>query len=127
MVRILKERGKLNLLKGLITLEGSCSFPNSGLKAEDFDNIPYLAVKGDYTATSQVCEDSVKAINARRTAGRGVAKAEYIKLDELPDPVFKGTTHMMMIGTNSDQVADVLLNWSSANIPPKANNAKGSK
>ncbi|MEP6962856.1 MAG: hypothetical protein ABI995_12310 [Acidobacteriota bacterium] len=127
MVRILKERGKLGLLKGLITLEGGCSFANSGLKAEDFDNIPYLAVKGDYTATSQQCEDSVKAINARRAAGHGIAKAEYIKLDELPNPVFRGTTHMMMIGTNSNEVADVLLNWTSQNIPPRRATAKGKK
>src|SRR5262245_35162119 len=39
MARILKERGHLNLLKGLITIEGGCSLPNSGLKPEDFDNI----------------------------------------------------------------------------------------
>ena len=127
MVRILKERGRLNLLKGLITLEGSCSLPNSGVKAEDFDNIPYLAVKGDYAANSQVCEDSVKAINARRAAGQGIAKAEYIKLDELPNPVFRGTTHMMMIGTNSNEVADVLLNWTAANVPPKPANTKNKK
>ena len=69
MVRILKERGHLDLLKGLITIEGSCSLPNSGLKAEDFDNIPYLALKGDYTATSEVCQTTVDAINARRAAG----------------------------------------------------------
>jgi hypothetical protein len=45
MTRILKERGHLDMLKGLITIEGSCSLPNSGLKAEDFDRIPYLALK----------------------------------------------------------------------------------
>ena len=46
MARILKERGHLGLLKGLVTLEGSCSLPNSGLTAADFDNIPYLAREG---------------------------------------------------------------------------------
>jgi hypothetical protein len=117
MVRILKERGHLDMLKGLITIEGSCSLPNSGLKAEDFDNIPYLALKGDYTVTSKVCQDTVDAINARRAAGHGTAKAEYIKLDELGKPVFNGTTHMMMLGTNNLEVADVILNWSDANIP----------
>jgi hypothetical protein len=117
MVRILKERGHLDLLKGLITIEGSCSLPNSGLKAEDFDNIPYLALKGDYTATSEVCQTTVDAINARRSAGYGTAKAEYIKLDELGNPVFKGTTHMMMLGTNNLEVADVILNWTEQNIP----------
>jgi len=127
MVRILKERGHLNLVKGLITIEGSCSLPNSGLKAEDFDNIPYLALKGDYTATSEVCDTTVKAINARRAAGQGIAKAEYIKLDEVGNPIFKGTTHMMMLGTNNLEVADVILNWSEANIPAKATNGKAKK
>ena len=127
MVRILKERGHLDLLKGLITIEGSCSLPNSGLKAEDFDNIPYLALKGDYTATSEVCQTTVDQINARRKAGKGTAKADYIKLDELGNPVFKGTTHMMMIGSNNLEVADVILNWTDQNIPAKIANAKAKK
>jgi len=124
MVRILKERGHLDLLKGLITIEGSCSLPNSGLKAEDFDNIPYLALKGDYTATSAVCQQTVDAINARRTAGQGTAKADYIKLDELGNPVFKGTTHMMMLGSNNLEVADVILNWVDENVLAKSKSAK---
>jgi len=127
MARILKERGHLDLLKGLITIEGSCSFPNSGLTAEDFDNIPYLALKGDYTATSEVCQTSVNEINARRTNGHGTAKADYIKLAELGNPVFKGTTHMMMLGTNNLEVADVILNWADENIPPKNGNGKHKK
>jgi hypothetical protein len=124
MVRILKERGHLDMLKGLITIEGSCSLPNSGLKAEDFDNIPYMALKGDYTPTSAVCQTTVDAINARRVAGHGIAKADYIKLDELGNPIFKGTTHMMMDGTNNLEVADVILNWTDRNVPAKAKNGK---
>ena len=119
MVRILKERGHLDLVKGLITIEGGCSLANSGLKAEDFDNIPYMAMKGDYAATSMQCQETVDAINARRAEGKGIAKAEYIKLDEL-GPVFNGTTHMMMLGTNNLEIADVILNWADENIPPKA-------
>jgi hypothetical protein len=116
MARILKERGHLGLLKGLITIEGSCSLPNSGLKPEDFDNIPYMALKGDYTASSEVCDTTVNAIKARRAAGQGTAKADYIKLDELGNPIFNGTTHMMMLGTNNLEVADVILNWAGKNI-----------
>jgi hypothetical protein len=127
MARILKERGHLDMLKGLVTIEGSCSLPNSGLKPEDFDNIPYLALKGDYTATSEVCQTTVDAINARRAAGHGIAKAEYIKLDETGNPVFKGTTHMMMLGTNNLEVADVILNWTGENIPPRKAAAKAKK
>jgi len=68
----------------------------------------------------------VDAINARRAAGHGTAKAEYIKLDELGNPVFKGTTHMMMLGSNNLEVADVILNWTDANIPAK-NKGGGAK
>jgi hypothetical protein len=127
MARILKERGHLDLLKGLITLEGGCSLPNSGLKPEDFDNIPYMALKGDYAATSEQCQTTINAINARRAAGQGIAKAEYIKLDELGNPIFNGTTHMMMLGTNNLQVADVILKWADDNIPPKAKNVRAKK
>ena len=107
------------MLKSLITIEGSCSLPNSGLQAEDFDNIPYMALKGDYTPTSPVCQTTVDAINARRAAGHGTAKADYIKLDELGNPVFKGTTHMMMLGTNNLEVADVILKWVDDNLAEK--------
>jgi len=113
MARILKERGHLGLLKGLVTLEGSCSLPNSGLQAADFDNIPYLAVKGDYTATSMVCQDTVNAINARRAEKQGTAKAEYVKLDDMG---ILGVTHMMMLDKKNLEIADVLYNWLGKNV-----------
>jgi hypothetical protein len=116
MTRILKERGQLGLLKGLITLEGSCSLPNSGLTAADFDNIPYLAVKGDYTPTSMVCQDTVNAINARRASKQGTAKADYIKLDDMG---ILGVTHMMMLDTKNLEIADVLLNWVNKSVRTK--------
>jgi len=121
LVRVLKEDGKLDLLKGLITVEGTCSFANSGTTAADYDNIPYLAFKGDYSVFMQGCQDVVNALNARRAAGQGTAKADYIQLD---DPSYKGkfngVTHMMMDGTNALEVMDVILNWTNKNIsnPP---------
>jgi hypothetical protein len=117
MTRILKERGSLDLLKGLITLEGGCSLTGAGLTAADFDEIPYLAVKGDYAITSAQCQATVDSINARRAAGQGTAEAEYLQLDENDDPRFLGTTHMMMLGTNHLEVADVILEWAAEHIP----------
>ena len=116
MIRILKERGHLDLVKGLITVEGGCSLPNSGLTAADFDNIPYLALKGDYTATSQQCQETVDAINARRASKQGTAKAEYMKLDEMG---MLGVTHMMMLDRRNLEIADLMLNWASKNVRPK--------
>jgi hypothetical protein len=115
-IRILKERGHLDLVKGLITVEGGCSLPNSGLTAADFDTIPYLAVKGDYTATSQQCQDTVDAINKRRTEKQGTAKAEYMKLDEMG---MLGVTHMMMLDRRNLEIADLMLNWVSKNVRAK--------
>jgi hypothetical protein len=113
MVRILKERGHLDLVKGLITIEGGCSLPQSGLTAADFDKIPYLALKGDYTNTSQQCQETVNAINVRRAAKQGTAKAEYVKLDDMG---IRGVTHMMMLGDKNLQIADVMLNWVAKNV-----------
>jgi hypothetical protein len=112
MARLLKQRGNLNYLKGLITVEGGCSFAQSGLTAADFDNIPYMAIKGDYTVTSAACTQSVAEINARRAAGQGSACAEYIQLDEPKwGGRFNGVTHMMMDDLVALPVADVMLDW----------------
>jgi hypothetical protein len=114
MVRILREHGSLNLLKGLITIEGGCSLPQSGLTAADFDAIPYLALKGDYTATSPQCQETVDGINKRRAEKQGSARAEYMKLDEMG---ILGVTHMMMLDSNSNQIADLMLDWVKKNVP----------
>ena len=114
MIRILKERGHADLVKGLITVEGGCSLAQSGLAAADFDAIPYLAVKGDYTAISAQCQESVDAINARRAQNQGSAKAEYMKLDELG---MLGVTHMMMLDANNLEIADLMLEWVGENVP----------
>ena len=114
MVRILKERGNLHLVKGLITIEGGCSLSASGLSAADFDAIPYLALKGDYTATSAQCQETVDAINTRRAGKQGSARAEYMKLDEMG---ILGVTHMMMLDTNSNQIADLMIDWVKKYVP----------
>jgi len=107
-VRILKERGHADLVKGLITIEGGCSLPQSGLTAADFDAIPYLAIKGDYTATSMQCQETVDGIHARRADNLGTAHAEYLKLDEIG---MLGVTHMMMLDKNNLEIADLMIDW----------------
>ena len=142
-VRVLKEHGKLDLLKGLIQDEGSCAMTGGGLAltAADFVKVPYLAFKSDYSvrgpagaSDDPVCQATVDAIKA---AG---GKADYIRLDQPgfwqgsyagpfgPDYVgpFAGTSHMhMMEGAPAPQlggkatnltVMDVMLKWADMNI-----------
>jgi hypothetical protein len=119
MVRYLKQMGQLNTLKGLITIEGSCSLADAGLAADgsDFDNIPYLAFKGDYSNVQPTCEAVVATIKARRAAGQGTAAVDSIKLDDASyGGKFNGVTHMMMQGTNNLAVFDEINKWASANI-----------
>src|SRR5204862_7775870 len=48
LVRVLKERGKLHLLKGIITPEGGTDLAAAGLVGSDFDPIPFLMLNGAY-------------------------------------------------------------------------------
>src|SRR5262249_9258490 len=75
--------------------------------------IPYMALKGDYTQTSTVCQETVNAINARRAAKQGTAKADYLKLDDMG---ILGVTHMMMLDAKNLQIADVIYNWLARNV-----------
>jgi hypothetical protein len=138
LVRVLRERGGLQYLKGLVTVEGtSCSMPAAGINETDFDNVPYMVLKGDYSGTNASCTATVNAIIARRQLGQGTAAVEYIKLDEAPNPanawpqplnrpVMPGITHMMMDGSDEGlghdalDVMDVILNWGQAHFPKPA-------
>ncbi len=133
-MRYLKQHGTLKYLKGLITIEGTgVTLAQAGLTAADFDNVPQLVVKGDYSAVSTQSQDIVNAVIARRKARQGTAAVEYIKLDEAPNianawpyplkrPVMQGITHMMMEGSNegrgysSSDIMQMIMDWSTAHI-----------
>jgi hypothetical protein len=117
MVRVLKERGKLDLVKGIIIPEGATDLANTGLVGSDFDRIPFLILNGDYRplATRRGNYAAVAAMNASPTRAVGPA----IALD-IEDPRFggrlNGTTHMMMLGTTNLAVFDFFLDWAEENI-----------
>ena len=56
----------------------------------------------------------VDAINKRRAEKQGSARADYMKLDEMG---ILGVTHMMMLDTNSNQIADLMIDWVGKNVP----------
>jgi hypothetical protein len=144
MVRVLREQGKLSYLKGLIQDEGGSGTAASGTTAADFQNIPYLAYKGDYTPTSAAAATLVAAIKAEG------GTADYIQLDQdgpwnenngYSGPFgdayhgpFAGVSHMAMIESDPGfdgrpsnlGVIDVIMNWADQNIPaPKGGKGCG--
>ena len=119
VVRILRERGELHLLKGIIVPEGGGTrFETAGVTPSDFDTIPFLMVNGDYRplATRQVNYDAVEQMNASPTRSVGPA----LSLDT-EDPMFRGEldghTHMGMLGTTQLGEFDFFLEWASENTP----------
>jgi hypothetical protein len=118
MVRLLKEHGKLHLLKGIIIPEGAgTNMAPAGLVASDFDTVPFLIINGDYRADASRNTNRafVAAINASPT--RTAPPATYLDLENAGKKLNKGTTHMNMLGTNSLDLFDYFLEWADANIP----------
>jgi hypothetical protein len=119
-IRILRERGKLHLLKGIIIPESAISLTTmaqAGITVQDFDHIPYLHMNGDYRPgnTRVGNRAMLAAINASPT--RDVGPATYVDLDG-PEfgGKFLGTTHMQMLGTTSEKVFNYAMQWAEKNI-----------
>jgi hypothetical protein len=117
-VRILKERGELDLIKGIIIPEGAgTSLAAAGLTGSDFDAIPFLLVNGDYRplTTRHGNYDAVAEMNASPTRQVGPA----LSLD-VEDPMFEGRllghTHMGMLGSTNRAQFDFFLEWAAENI-----------
>ena len=113
MTRILKERGHLGLLKGLITHRGFVLVAQQRTRCSRLRQYPVHGAQGRLHGTSTVCQDAVNAINARRADKLGTAKAEYLKLDEMG---MLGVTHMMMLDRKNLEIADVILGWVNRNV-----------
>ena len=120
MIRVLKERGELNLVKAIIIPEsaiGLGNLVNAGITPQDFDHIPFLLMNGYYrtAAARNGNRTMIAAINASPT--RSVGPATYVDLD---DPwfggKFLGQTHMNMLGTTNLAVFDYTMTWADQNI-----------
>jgi hypothetical protein len=102
LVRVLKERGKLDLLKGIITPEGGTDLAAAGLVGSDFDTIPFLMMNGDYRpmAFREGNYTAVAAMNASPTRKVGPA---LVVSGEDPrfEGKFNGHTHMGMLGSTA--------------------------
>ena len=140
MTRILKEHGKLNLLKGLITIEGSCSLHGCwtcrrrvGLQEHSLSGLQERLHGHESGVPARRLTPSRRSA-ARPTTSSWISRAggrAAIAGPFGPDYVgpFRGISHMMMIEDNPApgkkgkkgkatnlQVMDVMLEWANKNI-----------
>jgi hypothetical protein len=118
MVRLLKEHGKLHLLKGIIIPEGAgTQLAPAGLVPSDFDTVPFLIVNGDYRADASRITNRTTVDQINSSPTRKVGPATYVDTETLsPQKKWRGQTHMNMLGTNNLDLFDYFLAWSKKNI-----------
>jgi pimeloyl-ACP methyl ester carboxylesterase len=99
-------------VKAVIAIEPSGA-PKSGPDLEKLKNIPILIVWGDYLDKQDLWQRIVPSIDAfaKDLRSKG-GKVDWI---ELPKMGISGNTHMLMMDTNSNQVANVVQDWMTKN------------
>jgi pimeloyl-ACP methyl ester carboxylesterase len=102
-------RAHPDLFAAAISVEGNCP-PVEDAPLYKEHGIPFAIMTGDYTTPSDDCLEFVNALNDLG----GTATNLF-----LPDLGIRGNDHMLMLDTNSDQVAQVLVDWIRRNVERK--------
>ena len=95
-------------VKGVIAVEPSGA-PPPGPALAAFAGIPVLIVWGDFLDTHAVWRRQVPT--SRRFADDVTARGGSVEWLHLPAKGLSGNSHMIMMDTNSDQVADLIQDW----------------
>jgi hypothetical protein len=99
-------RERPDLFAGVINIEGGCP-PLADAPLYKDNAIPFMAVYADYTTPPASCQQFVDALN---TLGGHATNLS------LPTIGIHGNGHMMMLEKNSDQIAQVLIDWIVRNV-----------
>ena len=95
-------------VKGLIAIEPAGA-PPPGPELDKLKGIPVLIVWGDFVDKNAVWTRQQPA--SRKFADDLKARGGDVEWIELPKVGIAGNTHMMMMDTNSDQIADLVQDW----------------
>lgn len=100
-------------VKGLIAIEPSGAPDPAKVHLASIKDIPHLTVWGDFIEQSALWNRLSAASTAYHKAMKeGGGKATWLSL---PEAGVKGNTHMLMMDTNSDQVAGLIQKWMGEN------------
>src|SRR5690606_36296258 len=95
-----------DLFAGVINIEGGCPSVADAQLYRDHD-IPFMAQYADYTTAPASCQQFVDALNDLGGTATNLS---------LPAIGIHGNGHMMMMEKNSDQIAQVLIDWITRNL-----------
>lgn len=95
-------------VKALIAVEPSGAPPETANLAA-LKDVPQLIVWGDFVAQSELWTKLIQAsTNYHKALAAMGGKVDWVSL---PDKGIKGNGHMLMMDTNSDQVAELIQKW----------------
>jgi hypothetical protein len=99
-------------VKAIVAIEPSGA-PKPGPELEKLKNIPILIVWGDFVEKHDRWR--IFAANVKAFADDLRAKGGKVEWVELPKRGISGNTHMLMMDTNSDQIAQLVQEWMAKN------------
>jgi pimeloyl-ACP methyl ester carboxylesterase len=98
-------------IKGVVVIEPAGAPDPAMVDATKLRSVPHLFLWGDFLTNDPVQARAIPPVKTWQQALAAVgASSEWI---ELPKIGISGNTHVMMMDTNSDQVADVVQDWMS--------------
>ena len=116
LVRVMSERGKLHLIKGIIIPEGGGTLFERG-HGRGLRPHPVPAVQRRLPPAGDTGNQPRRVAAMNASPGRDVGPAVVLDIE---DPMFQGalngTTHMEMVGTTNLKVFDFFLEWAKDNI-----------
>jgi pimeloyl-ACP methyl ester carboxylesterase len=95
-------------VKGLVAIEPAGA-PAAGPELDKLKGIPVLIIWGDFVDKNAVWKRQQPA--SRKFAEDLKARGGDVEWVELPKSGITGNTHMIMMDTNSDEVADLIQDW----------------
>ena len=99
-------------VKAIVAIEPTGA-PKPGPALEKLKNIPILIVWGDFVEKQDMWRKY--AANVKAFADDLRARGGKVEWVELPKRGISGNTHMLMMDTNSDQIAQVVQEWIAKN------------
>lgn len=113
-------------IKGIVTIETECDTELTPAQVGVLAKIPALIIFGDHLADAVVTLETGRWTwaNALETCKNFAEKIKIgggdVELVHLPDLGIKGNSHMLMQDKNSDQLAQMILDWIEAHVESKS-------